>query len=1619
MMGTLFFIGTTNLFAQTCNPGNPGTTILFVKSTPTGTGDGSSWDNAFDGRFLAWYLRNKVVHGTKIFVAKGVYLPFLSGCDTGSDVRTFAFEWNKNIRLRGGFSATATGTDTITTYNPITNLTRLSGDIGITGTVTDNSYNVVRVNDDSFIDGFYISDGCANGSSGVYAGGAGLLNQSENLILSNIVVEKNNAKTVGGGIYSIGNLTLINATVSDNRAGYDVLTGTWPTSGDGGGIYARASLVLKGDIVCLNDSTSISGGGIFKNSTGYFDASELTSLTIQNCAARIGAGGGINTQTNVVIIVSGIGNVSNNTARQVGGGIYNANELQLAGNFTISGNRSGYDLDTDTWVFSYAVGGAGIWSSNKLTLQGSMIFEHNQAGTFGGAIGKEAAGLFNASGLTSLTVRNNIARNSVGGGIYTLAELDLSGIGNVVFENNTSKGSGGAIYTESALTLEDARFLGNKAGYDVVSGTWQTGSIGGGGIYTSKVLTLLGTVELENNNAGGNGGSIYKTGADALTVAAPGKLIMNQNTAVNGSGGGIYIESPLNITDCQITNNSSFEPGGGIFGSTSGTSMNISNSVISNNSSQKNGGGIYSNGPLTILNDSITDNKAGYTKVTQHFSGSYSGGGVYANEELNVDGTMVLEDNMAALHGGAIYKSATGSFITNNAKSLTIRYNEVLSGYGGGIYTAADLMLKGQNNVTIEIRDNSATSGGGIYASASLTLDSLYIRGNKANVSGGGVYTASSAARFASRSNTFAENTATLGAAIYAISPVEINNNTFSTNRATTSGGGAFLNNADTKVLFSTFNGNVALSGSGLYLNNPSGMTINGNILYGNDGPEISPTTGIDGNYNVIKGTSNPFTGLGNKIVASSKADSIFAPSVSGDLATLADNGGLTPTFNILRNGIANNLIPVSAIATWGITTDQRGEVRPSGCKVDAGAVELQVVDVIPEFSFADTLVCFPNTVDLKELRLMSGDTTGLVLSYYDNSYNLLNSTVVSSAGMYHIEGVNVNGCSDISDVNVSFKTIEPIISGPAIVYAGISYDYQGNGDAGSSNYYWSAGAGSTISGQGANEAVISWTTPGMDVISLTYNIGACQGTGTLDVEILKTEDLIHADFSVNDTVQCYIDNNFIFTNTTKVTLPNEIVSYLWDFGDGSTSTEINAVHKYTKGDTYIVTLIVYGTLANDTVTQTIRILAPSMERPSDQVVCVDNLTQEVIFKGNADLYSWKNSISIGLADGSDPIHILPFTAKNSAKNTVIDTIVVTPRLKVNDLICLGDTVKFRVTVNPTSVPTITGGADACSGSEVTYTTESGMSNYDWKVVGGQIISGGSSTDNTITIRWNSSGSGTVSVNYTNTSGCRASGSGATKTVILQNATTIIDQPSSSVILCSGEPLSLSVIASGSVLTYQWYLNGAAIVGATGSTYYVASGKPSNSGDYYVVVTGTCNSVRSNTSSVSVSIPDIVVQKWENVLAVLCLPSENGGYEFVDFQWYKNGSLMQGETKSYLYVSGVIDYSAVYSVKLTTKTGAIFYTCGRTFIPKNQILVNPYPNPVGKGQTLTVDISGVSEKTAVDWVLTDYKGIMLQRQSMKGSRATITMPGVSGIYILRVNIATTTPEAKYFKVIVN
>jgi gliding motility-associated-like protein len=109
-------------------------------------------------------------------------------------------------------------------------------------------------------------------------------------------------------------------------------------------------------------------------------------------------------------------------------------------------------------------------------------------------------------------------------------------------------------------------------------------------------------------------------------------------------------------------------------------------------------------------------------------------------------------------------------------------------------------------------------------------------------------------------------------------------------------------------------------------------------------------------------------------------------------------------------------------------------------------------------------------------------------------------------------------------------------------------------------------------------------------------------------------------------------------------------------------------------------------------------------------------------------------------------------------------TITVTPLSTTTYTVTVtgsnGCTNNSNITINVNSNPTpaISGPSPICLGTDGNiYTTDAGMNNYTWNIpAGGVITSGGGTTDNTVTIRWNAAGLQTISVNYSNSNNCSA-----------------------------------------------------------------------------------------------------------------------------------------------------------------------------------------------------------------------------------------------------------------------
>lgn len=92
---------------------------------------------------------------------------------------------------------------------------------------------------------------------------------------------------------------------------------------------------------------------------------------------------------------------------------------------------------------------------------------------------------------------------------------------------------------------------------------------------------------------------------------------------------------------------------------------------------------------------------------------------------------------------------------------------------------------------------------------------------------------------------------------------------------------------------------------------------------------------------------------------------------------------------------------------------------------------------------------------------------------------------------------------------------------------------------------------------------------------------------------------------------------------------------------------------------------------------------------------------------------------------------------------------------------------------------------------------------------------------------------------------------------------TINTQPNGTV-TCSNNSFSLITSATGTNISYQWFLNNTAVTSATNSVYSVSNSSLSNFGSYYCQISNGCNSVFTNT--VSVNLPPVNVSSSANLI---------------------------------------------------------------------------------------------------------------------------------------------------------
>ncbi|RLC89450.1 MAG: hypothetical protein DRI37_03770 [Chloroflexi bacterium] len=382
----------------------------------------------------------------------------------------------------------------------------------------------------------------------------------------------------GGGIYSLGVLTLNNSHIMSNNGG-DGASGATPTDGGGGG-----GVYVWGSTVSITNST------IAYNSSGDGGAGSSGQSGRQG-----GLGGGIYLADNTVATITdsaiqgnttGAGGTGDNLGGSGGngGGIYFIGDSLDLTRVFISGNVTGSGgIGSSGDGSGGGCGGLAIFYARGAVSIDQTVIEGNQTGNgrYGG-VGGGLCYIDPVSDALSIT-DSDIVDNKTGNSTAVDGE---GGDGGGLYIDNTAN------YIPSAIvTLTNTELSGNVTGNSGTGGSYVYGGHGGG-IYSSDATLTVNSSTIAQNQTGtgrygGYGGGIYHfSGALTVNSSTISGNQLGTGSTVGGDGGGIYAGGTTHLNHSTISNNAASQSGGGIraFGTTY-----LMNSILANNMASVSG----------------------------------------------------------------------------------------------------------------------------------------------------------------------------------------------------------------------------------------------------------------------------------------------------------------------------------------------------------------------------------------------------------------------------------------------------------------------------------------------------------------------------------------------------------------------------------------------------------------------------------------------------------------------------------------------------------------------------------------------------------------------------------------------------------------------------------------------------------------------------------------------------------------------------------------------------------------------------------------------------------------------------------------------------------------------
>jgi gliding motility-associated-like protein/uncharacterized repeat protein (TIGR01451 family) len=445
-----------------------------------------------------------------------------------------------------------------------------------------------------------------------------------------------------------------------------------------------------------------------------------------------------------------------------------------------------------------------------------------------------------------------------------------------------------------------------------------------------------------------------------------------------------------------------------------------------------------------------------------------------------------------------------------------------------------------------------------------------------------------------------------------------------------------------------------------------------------------------------------------------------------------------------------------------------------------------------------------------------------------------------------------------------------------------------------------------TIDGTGNGE----FTTPNLPVdttftlVDVTGDtVPACTGTlsGSLIIEVGLPEATIIG-FTNSESVICSGTGTGLEIQGT----PNSIVSYtkggvaqpdvtLSSAGTATIDTGIQTVTSTTTY-TYALTNVVSDStppcsvaITGETATLTFNALPTVTFTAAGASVC-EGTTGTLNFIGTPNATITYND---GIQDLTTILDNTGVSAVTTAAISAATTYTLVSAEVTNTVLC-SNTLTGTVTITIDENPVITTqpvGTSSCINGTVTFSVVATGANltYQWFKGLSAITSATNASYTIASVTAASAGDYTVVV--TGSCGTPVTSSIATLTVTQETLITAQPQPSTTV--CVGQPINLSVTATGVNLTYQWFQGTVSLSGETNPTLNIASATTADAGTYTVVITNSCQVVTSANAVVIVNeLPVIVTQPIGTTICEgqgisLSVTATGTG---LTYQWFRNGT---------------------------------------------------------------------------------------------------------------------------------